>query len=200
MIQPSWKRLVTVKVAAKPAGLWNLVVPYISGPRLLHLAVVGKHAKKAKVPKQWRLANDVECGPDGLLTVPRPHAEAATTEQSEADHPHKSARPHAKKAEAPPQPLDPGQNKKDEHLLLPTALRGALIGKVGGSTAELPDSSPAASSSTSSGRKVFVCGSHAIFELSGTDYGPLFLTMNDSPELFCEHSGELWVRIDESIL
>lgn len=79
-------------------------------------------------------------------------------------------------------------------FLVPTAPFGALIAKIGGSTADLPDAS--ASGGPYPGRKVFAVGSCTVVTLIDTDCGPLFLTMNDSPAGFADHAGELWVLIE----
>jgi hypothetical protein len=80
-------------------------------------------------------------------------------------------------------------------LLLGNALYGALIAKIGGSSADLPDSTSPAISYTA--KKVFPVGSFSIISVGATEGGPLFLTMNDSPDGFENHSGDLWVQIDE---
>jgi hypothetical protein len=84
-------------------------------------------------------------------------------------------------------------------MLLTNTSAGALIGKIGGSTADLPDAQGQAGASTAySGRKVFPVGSYAVIALADTDSGPLFLTMNDAPDGFATHSGALWVLIEEA--
>jgi hypothetical protein len=72
---------------------------------------------------------------------------------------------------------------------------GALVGKIGGSSADLPDSSsPGAAYGN---KRVFPVGSHCVVLLGSAEGGPLFLTMNDSPEGFAHHSGVLHVRVEE---
>jgi hypothetical protein len=67
----------------------------------------------------------------------------------------------------------------------------SLIAKVGGSTADLPSKE-----GTFEGKKVFAVGSYVVFTLD-TNGGPLFLTMNDTVDEFYQHSGSLWVNIEE---
>ncbi|MBI2188386.1 MAG: hypothetical protein HYU37_14890 [Acidobacteria bacterium] len=81
-------------------------------------------------------------------------------------------------------------------LLATTALRGALIGKVGGSTADIPDST--APATPYGAKKVFAVGSECMVSLSAGEEGPLYLTMNDSPDSFAEHDGALHVQIEHS--
>ena len=88
--------------------------------------------------------------------------------------------------------------KAPASFLVPSAPFGAVIAKIGGSTADLPETSP--SGGPYPGRKVFVVGSCTVVSLASTDCGPLFLTMNDSPSGFAEHAGELWVLIEEAAL
>jgi hypothetical protein len=79
-------------------------------------------------------------------------------------------------------------------LLCSASPYGALIGKIGGSTGDLPDATPGSTSPWGS-RKVFAAGATCILTLAPTDGGPLFLTMNDHPERFSGHSGELLVSL-----
>lgn len=80
-------------------------------------------------------------------------------------------------------------------LLSGGALYGALIGKLGGSSADVPDSSqPAAPYGN---KRVFTVGSHCVISVGPTEGGPLFLTMNDNPEGFANHSGALHVLIEQ---
>jgi hypothetical protein len=148
-----------VRVEAKPAGFWNMFIPYVSGPRLLRFTVVDKDDKGQAVPKRWHLSKNEETGADG-------------------------------------QPAGKGTTG----IMVTTAARGALVGKIGGSTADLPDSATGANVVPFGGKKVFALGSRAVISLAAADSGPLFLTMNDSPEGFENHSGALWVLIEESSL
>lgn len=76
-------------------------------------------------------------------------------------------------------------------LLCTTALFGALIGKIGGATNDVPDA--IATAPPYGNNKVFAVGSELVLPLATTEGGPLFLTMNDSPEGFPMHAGELFV-------
>jgi hypothetical protein len=81
-------------------------------------------------------------------------------------------------------------------MLVGTAPRGALVGKLGGSTADLPDSTnPATPYGT---KKVFAIGTTCIMSLASGEGTALFLTMNDSPEGFAEHTESLHVVIEKS--
>jgi hypothetical protein len=73
-----------------------------------------------------------------------------------------------------------------------SAPRGALIAKVGGSTADLADATAVAA------RRTFTVGAYCVVSLEKTDTGPLFLTMNDDPDSFSNHDGELLVLIEEA--
>lgn len=153
MTEPAWKELARVKVTAKPEGLWNIVLPYVCGQRLLRVTVQEKDDKGATVTRKWAPSPKKECGPDGLAMT-------------------KSG------------------------ALLTTAPYGALVGKVGGGTADLPDSQ--GSSGPYTGKKVFAAGGYSVVSLGATDCGPFFLTMNDSLDGFDDHSGSLWVLIEEA--
>ena len=70
------------------------------------------------------------------------------------------------------------------------------LAKIGGSTADVPDST-AGSSGPYPGKKVFAVGSDCIVALpAAADGGPLFFTMNDKPSDFEQHTGELFVTIE----
>jgi len=80
-------------------------------------------------------------------------------------------------------------------ILCGSAACGALVGKIGGSTGDLPDS-PGGASGPYAGKKVFAVGTECIVSLpTAADGGPLFLTMNDSPEYFPRHAGDLFVLL-----
>lgn len=80
-------------------------------------------------------------------------------------------------------------------LLSNAALYGALIGKLGGSSADVPDStSPTAPYGN---KRVFAVGSHCMIVLGTTDGGPLYLTMNDTSDGFVHHSGSLHILLEE---
>jgi hypothetical protein len=80
--------------------------------------------------------------------------------------------------------------------LFTSAGYGALIGKIGGGTADIPDTA-GGSSGPYANKKVFAVGSYCIVPLTtAADGGPLFLTMNDKPEEFAKHSGELMVLLE----
>lgn len=78
-------------------------------------------------------------------------------------------------------------------LLLSVAPAGALIAKIGGSSADLP---PAADATAP---RLFAVGSFCVVALTGSESGPLFLTMNDAPSRFDLHSGSLTVTIEEGV-
>src|SRR5688500_9205679 len=63
-------------------------------------------------------------------------------------------------------------------LLVATAPYGALVAKIGGGSADQPDTSPTATNAYP-GRKVFAVGSYCIASVTKDESGPLFLTMND---------------------
>ncbi|HXJ37904.1 MAG TPA: hypothetical protein VNH18_01425 [Bryobacteraceae bacterium] len=147
------------QVDARPAGFWNMIIPYVFGPRLLRITVHGRDDKGQTVPKRWHLSQNEEIGADG-------------------------------------QPA----GKTTTGILVTTAARGALVGKLGGSTADLPDSATGTTVVPYRDKKVFAVGSSGVIPVAAADSGPLFLTMNDSPEGFENHSGSLWVLIEESSL
>jgi hypothetical protein len=159
MTNPSWRVIARKKIAARPEGLWNVALDYVSGPRLLRLTVLDRDERGAVMAKSWNPTSKEESGPDGLL-----------------------------------------KTSAKSGLLFAMAPYGALIGKVGGSSADQPETGGGAKDGGYSGRKVFAAGSYAVIGLGKDDGGPLFLTMNDSPDGFAEHAGALEVLIEEAAL
>jgi hypothetical protein len=99
---------------------------------------------------------------------------------------------------------DPNQTQNtNAPPLLPSALIGALIGKIGGSAADntapvisaagLPPVAPIGVPTP------FSIGSFCILEISASQKGSLFLTMNDIAAAFAQHSGELTVSVFEAL-
>ncbi len=86
---------------------------------------------------------------------------------------------------------------------LPSAPLGALIGKIGGSSADAPPPPapgvvvPAVP--VSGGPLVIAVGSFCTLEIQATTKGPLFVTMNDQLAGFDLHSGTLELTIDEAL-
>lgn len=153
-MEPKWAPLNTVKVEAKPDGLWGLVTDYVPGSRLLRFTLVNKDAQNQTLPIKWNPTKEVDSGANGTVV-------------------------------APPK----------SGLLSGGGLYGALIGKLGGSSGDVPDSSQP--TAPYGNKRVFTVGSHCVISLGPTEGGPLFLTMNDNPEGFPNHSGALHVLIEE---
>jgi hypothetical protein len=100
---------------------------------------------------------------------------------------------------------DPAQSQNSAAPpLLPSALIGALICKIGGSAADNP--APVLTAGGTApvapiGIPVPISiGSFCIVELAATQQkGSLFLTMNDAPAAFSQHAGQLSVEIFEAL-
>jgi hypothetical protein len=75
--------------------------------------------------------------------------------------------------------------------LVSSAPVGALIGKIGGSSAEKPDTNTTQS-------VVFVVGSYCVITVENAVKGALFLTMNDRVNRFDEHDGGITIMISVS--
>ena len=72
--------------------------------------------------------------------------------------------------------------------LNPDAPVGALIGKIGGSTAD----------SSVEGTLRFVVGRYCAFRLAAEHSGPLFLTINDTRTGYADNGGQVQVTIERS--
>jgi hypothetical protein len=73
--------------------------------------------------------------------------------------------------------------------LVPSAPVGALVGKIGGSSADKPDVAKAF---------VFSVGTYSVVTLDEKVKGALFLTMNDVVSRFDQHDGAVEVTINEA--
>jgi hypothetical protein len=165
----AWQIIDLVRISSCAAGgsFWTLAQEFVPGSRLLRIRVVAKDHDGNNVPALWRHSRDVAFGPDGDPVV---------TERT--------CGPDG----------DPAVRERTG-MLCTGAACGALIGKIGGSTGDIPDSA-GGSSGPYAGKKVFAVGKECILSLTAaTDGGPLFLTMNDKPEAFPGHSGDLYVLL-----
>jgi hypothetical protein len=88
-----------------------------------------------------------------------------------------------------------GSIRNDAAALLPVAPIGALIGKLGGSTADLPVAIGSTAPTMPPGVRLFAVGTFAVIEVAKTDSGPLFLTMNDTLAGFAGHRGTMKIRV-----
>jgi hypothetical protein len=88
------------------------------------------------------------------------------------------------------------------NMLLVTAPRGALIGKLGGSDSDCPafarEADPPPTPATTP--RVFSVGTYCIIDVKASESGPLFLTMNDGVADFKNHAGEIEVLTSTAIL
>ena len=154
-----------------------------------------REIKWAKVPAK----------PDGLWTVVLEHisgprllrVSVKDKDEKNAEVPVKWRPSKTEECGANGIPKDPSNPPSTAATLIASAHYGALVGKLGGSTADLPETG---ASGPYSGRKAFTAGAYCVVTLAASDGGPLFLTMNDAPASFTAHSGELTVFIEEAPL
>jgi hypothetical protein len=130
-----WAQSVTVKVPAKPAGIWTWAVDPIQGPARVKI--------EAAPGASWIYSPGKPCGADGDLVA-------------------LLAADHALYAKAP---------------------IGALLVKIGGSTAGAADGT------------IRVAGSKTYFEIPEATTAPLFLTINDELGGMGDNSGEIEVTV-----
>ena len=90
-----------------------------------------------------------------------------------------------------------GTTRNDLAAILPAAPIGALIAKVGGSSADFPPPAGAGGQPGTllAGIKLFAVGAYAVVEIKDTESGPLFLAMNDTLAGFPHHAGTMKVKI-----
>jgi hypothetical protein len=90
-----------------------------------------------------------------------------------------------------------GTIHNDLASILPSAPIGALIAKLGGSSADFPPPANAAGQQAAlpSGIRLFTVGSFTIISTATADSGPLYLAMNDTLAGFPNHAGKMKVKI-----
>ncbi len=150
-------------------------------------------ASAVKVPARpdglWTRVLEYVTGPRKLKIVVREH-QTWTVDKGKAAHSANGCLP-AQDDTSPPTPL------------LPAALRGALIGKIGGSAADNPTPVGTAAAMPMTVPTTvptpFGVGSFCVLDVATDKRGALFLTMNDSPGKFEEHAGELIVDIFDAM-
>jgi hypothetical protein len=168
----TWQPLGIVNIPAHPVGYWTLASEFVPGSRLLRIHTLTADHRARAAPVVWNAVPGNPCGPDGAPS-PRPNV-----------------------TDAPTGPSGNPSSIVKATMLCNSAAYGALIGKIGGSTADLPDLTPGVTTPYGN-KRAFAVGSDAIIALpAATDGGPLFLTMNDKPEEFPKHSGEIQVYLE----
>jgi hypothetical protein len=130
-----WSQVVTVKVPAKPSGIWTWAVDPLQGPARIQI--------EAAPDAGWSYSPGKTCGADGDL------AALLST----------------------------------EHALYAKAPIGALLVKIGGSTAGANDGT------------IRVAGAKTYFEIGEKITAPIFLTINDELASMGDNSGEIQVTI-----
>lgn len=182
MAKPAWRELKVVDVDSARLSVWTLAVDYVDPGRLLKMTVAEVSAPKQESP----VANEtplVKKGePETKTETPPP--KQPTTQQTWSLSP-------TEQVNANGLPVMASRTS----LLLSTAPRGALIGKIGGSTADVPAATDAAD--PESHQRLFAVGAFCVVEV-GAKGGPLFLTMNDDLGNFNRHHGILHVTVEES--
>jgi hypothetical protein len=85
--------------------------------------------------------------------------------------------------------------------MLPTAPRGALIGKLGGGDSDCPAFLRASDTTGAIGAMtgVFAVGSYCVLDVKAAEGGALFLTMNDKVSAFADHAGAIEVKVSVSV-
>lgn len=129
----TWSEIGSIRVKAKPEGIWTWAYDLVNGPALVKIEATG----------EWSYSAGVTCGPNGDLNSL----------------------------------LNP------QHAILPEAPVGALLVKIGGSTAGLRDGD------------VHVAGSAAVIPVDENTRAPIFLTINDEPAGLSDNDGELTVKL-----
>jgi len=175
MTEITWREVKRVDVNMTPGALWRLALEYVQGPRLLRLRVLNSKGEPV-LNGEPGLNKDGKAKVDPAGKVDWPTWGLADSICSPDGNPRN-----------PP---------KDTLLLCSRAPQGALIGKLGGSSADHPDTAP--NSQPYGTRKVFAVGTYCVIAVAKDDSGPLFLTRNETLDAFNADMGHLNVLIEEA--
>jgi hypothetical protein len=200
MSEPNWQVLKTTEVPAKPKqGYWTRAVDYVNPSQRLRFVV---EEPATTPPSQSSQAGATAAAATSAPAPPLTGSSAPPATSTLASAP--GTPPPAASAPAIPTPLsapkwsyaperkctadgDPRAPLNPATCLFTDAPPGALIAKIGGSTAGKTD-----------GTKLFVVGSYCVVELDDKTKGPLYLAMNNDPMSSLERSGSLQVTISQS--
>src|SRR5713226_9672888 len=173
MSDPNWQVLKTAEVPARPKqGYWTLAVEYVNPSQRLKFAVEEIAAKSQPQQPQGGFTP----APAVITPTPPPTPSPSTSPPTATSpgSPVAVATSAPKWSYAPDRKCtadgDPKAPLNPATCLFADAPPGALIGKIGGSTAGKTD-----------GTKLFVVGSYCVIELEDKAKGPLYLTMNCDP-------------------
>jgi hypothetical protein len=201
MSDPNWQPLKTVEVLARSKrGFWTLAVEYVNPSQRLKLMVEEITPAAASTASAPAAAGAASTAPTAapVQTPPiTPYTPAATAPAATPTTP--PATPALPVVQPSQQKWnyssegkctadgDPRASLNPATCLMTDAPPGALIAKIGGSTAGKTD-----------GLKLYVVGSFCVIELDDKTKGPLFLTMNHDPMSSLERNGSLKVTISQS--
>jgi hypothetical protein len=149
---------------------------------------VGEPSVKKEEPMAapiWRMSRtiDVPAKPDGLWTLVLDHVDPSTKLRIQAS----GIWTYSTQLTTPATPDgDPASPLDRTKSLLPEALIGTLVGKVGGSTAGIKDDG-----------HVFVVGRSCVVKLDEKTEGPLYLTINDEISGYADNDGRITVTIEQ---
>jgi hypothetical protein len=189
MSDPIWQLLKAAEVPARPKqGYWTLAVDYVNPLQRLRFVVEETVIASAQ-------SGATEAAPLTAPTapiIPSPTPPAVAQGAAAVTAPATPPPPSAPKWSYAPEKKctadgDPKAPFNPANCMFADAPAGALIAKIGGSTAGKTD-----------GIKLFVVGSYCVIDLDDKMKGPLYLAMNSDPMSSLDRSGSLLVKIWQS--
>jgi hypothetical protein len=212
-MQPLWRSIVAeFEVKAKPQSIWTKVLDYVGPSRKLKLQASGTWIWQeaspqgaALGPASAVLVPSTQQAANATLATSGPSGGAGSGSTQPLSPPSSlGSAPGAAQPANASQAADTAalttavqlgkcgpdgdiHSPPSSDSLLPDALLGALIGKIGGSSAAIKNAT------------AFVVGSHCVLEISDTTKGPLFLTINDTCSGMQDNSGSIHVSIWEAL-
>jgi hypothetical protein len=178
MGQPSWREIRRLQVPDRPAALWTPALDYVTPAKLYRITVEPQAPPPAPAPQAGaQQAAAQQGGPQ------QPAPAQAPAPQDQAWTP---AGEQACTADGNP------ALSRNGGLVIDGCAPGALIGKIGGSTADLkPDKDKVI---------LFSVGRHCVFSVTeAAKTGALYLGINDGREGLTGVQGQLEVTICEAL-
>lgn len=190
MGQPTWREIVKVMVPERPTSLWTPALDYVTPGKLYQIVVEALAVAQDAPPVRQ------EATPPEKDVVPaKPEASSVEADAAATEPPRTPELQDQRwKPESGNECTADGDSalSRSVGLTLEGCAVGALIAKIGGSTADLkPDPAKLV---------LFSVGRHCVFTApDATKAGSLYLAMNDTRDAVGRVQGRLEVRIFEAL-
>jgi len=179
MTQPVWRKIVSELPVPEPGQQWAMALEALTSGKLMKIEVVVDETRTPKVIGRWTPKGfQKPCTADGDFGGTLQSDPEATSTSSDAPQPPPallSSTPSPAGGPSAAPPVTP-QGTTTGTQLVSSAPRGALIARIGGSTAD----QVADAATTPPARVIFSIGRKCVFMVPDKPAGSLFLGVNES--------------------